>query len=363
MLPTGNRPGDGADEPSLACGDIESKVCLHVPSLRFLTARKYVETSNTSQIPVENIKKYVETIKNVIQYEKLDYLWQDPSLEDKKIDCPEEVFYKLNSTLSKSNCFLSPSWSAFSKSSNKKQLETMRMLIEHNCPFAPQDKDLKEIRQDIPDNHSKVFESIEKHAISPEEALKRAACLEHPKTIIAIIANYPISNPAKKVAFHAAVKNNSLQSCRVLLDLIEPGFDLNQPLYGPGNHDYFLPSAVLYNCSDVVAFLLEHGADVHIYNDKALKNASMFGRVEIIKTLLKYGADIHMLDANNLEFIGLNDFHNFKNKAATLKELLKYGVDITTLSTGTQEKYHKLLADYPEQSDEHTASSSQQISQ
>jgi hypothetical protein len=167
-------------------------------------------------------------------------------------------------------------------------------LLAFSCD--PKYKDLQSIRQDIPDCPTEVFNSIQRHVISPEEALKRAACLEHPETITAIIANYPVSNHAKKLAFHAAVDNNSLQSCQVLFDCIEQGFDLDQPLYGPGNHDYFLTRAVLYNCSNVVTFLLDHGADVHINHDDALIDASRRGYFEITKILLEHGANVH---ANN----------------------------------------------------------------
>jgi len=49
--------------------------------------------------------------------------------------------------------------------------------------------------------------------------------------------------------------------------------------------------------------LLEAGADIHVWNDVPLRNASCYGHLEIVKLLLEYGADIHANDDSHLEVV------------------------------------------------------------
>lgn len=62
--------------------------------------------------------------------------------------------------------------------------------------------------------------------------------------------------------------------------------ELNNSLIKFAEHGY-LP---------MIKILIEKGADIHVYNDQALRWASRNGYLEIVKYLAEKGADIH---ANN----------------------------------------------------------------
>jgi len=47
---------------------------------------------------------------------------------------------------------------------------------------------------------------------------------------------------------------------------------------------------------EIVKYLVEKGADVHVNNDEALKFASFKGRLEVVKYLVENGADVHIYD-------------------------------------------------------------------
>jgi ankyrin repeat protein len=58
-------------------------------------------------------------------------------------------------------------------------------------------------------------------------------------------------------------------------------------------NDVFRESVGLYNPIDILQFLLNRGADIHLDNDYALRYYSRFGALETVRLLLDHGADIH----------------------------------------------------------------------
>jgi ankyrin repeat protein len=44
----------------------------------------------------------------------------------------------------------------------------------------------------------------------------------------------------------------------------------------------------------VVRYLLEHGANIHAYNDEALRYSALNGHLEMIHYLVEHGANIHV---------------------------------------------------------------------
>jgi len=56
----------------------------------------------------------------------------------------------------------------------------------------------------------------------------------------------------------------------------------------------------------VVALLLKAGADVHAYNDEALREASSNGHLEVVALLLKNGANVHARDDLALRYASEN---------------------------------------------------------
>ena len=45
---------------------------------------------------------------------------------------------------------------------------------------------------------------------------------------------------------------------------------------------------------ETIKKLVDDGADIHIYNDYALRRAAEYGHLEVIKYLIEQGADIHI---------------------------------------------------------------------
>ncbi|MCK9596356.1 ankyrin repeat domain-containing protein [Candidatus Pacearchaeota archaeon] len=57
--------------------------------------------------------------------------------------------------------------------------------------------------------------------------------------------------------------------------------------------DYPLRWAVYSGYFDIVVYLVELGADIHALNDEPLRWAAQFGYFDIVKCLVEHGADIH----------------------------------------------------------------------
>ena len=71
-----------------------------------------------------------------------------------------------------------------------------------------------------------------------------------------------------------------------------------------------------------VKYALDNGADVHVENDKALREAVYDGNYDLVKLLLDHGADVHV--RNNEPLIHAVDLSFVK----IAKLLLDYGADI-----------------------------------
>lgn len=73
---------------------------------------------------------------------------------------------------------------------------------------------------------------------------------------------------------------------------------------------------------EVVKYLLDHGADIHIGDDFPLREASRRGSVETVKVLLEYGANIHALNDHALVSAAEN------NHLEVVKLLLENGANL-----------------------------------
>jgi len=72
---------------------------------------------------------------------------------------------------------------------------------------------------------------------------------------------------------------------------------------------------------DIVEYLIEHGADIHIDNDYALRYASKNRHVKIIKYLLAHGANVHVNNDRPLRYALTC------NHLEIIKILIEYGAD------------------------------------
>ena len=85
-----------------------------------------------------------------------------------------------------------------------------------------------------------------------------------------------------------------------IIDLINEGANIH------AYDDFALRYASSNGHVDLVKILLEHGADVHADNDSALRNASGGGHVEVVKILLEHGADVHASNDSALKYASEN---------------------------------------------------------
>src|SRR3989344_5809874 len=73
---------------------------------------------------------------------------------------------------------------------------------------------------------------------------------------------------------------------------------------------------------DEVVSLLDHGADIHAYNDLALRSSAYNGHLPVVQYLLEQGADIH---ANHDLALRLSAYYGH---LPVVQYLLEHGADI-----------------------------------
>jgi ankyrin repeat protein len=232
-------------------------------------------------------------------------------------------------------------------------IKTMAMLINHGVSFCP-DSTPHNLCYCIPDEPLGVLESIQRHDISPQSALIKAAYLNHPKTTSELIALFPLSDADKHQALVGATHNNSRESTALLLNALCNPTILNKPLYGPDNHDYLLTSATWGDNSEIALLLLRHGADVHINNDAPLISATRLGALKTVKIFLEHGADVRAQREEALMYVGTNSemYSNNEKKqdvVAIIKLLIGAGARIENIRDSYfQKRVEKLLNDNQE---------------
>jgi ankyrin repeat protein len=73
---------------------------------------------------------------------------------------------------------------------------------------------------------------------------------------------------------------------------------------------------------DVVKLLLESGADVHAYDNGAIRMASYYGHLDVVKLLVESGADVHPYDNLAIRHASRN------GHLAVVKLLVESGADV-----------------------------------
>jgi len=112
-----------------------------------------------------------------------------------------------------------------------------------------------------------------------------------------------------KSKLYEAIKNDDLESVKILL---QRGF----------YNDYPLRKAARYGHLEVVKYLLEQGADLHVDNDYPLRKAARYGHLEVVKYLLEQGADLHVDNDYPLRYAAEN------GHLEVVKYLLEQGADL-----------------------------------
>ena len=124
---------------------------------------------------------------------------------------------------------------------------------------------------------------------------------------------YFLENYEGNALFLAAVGAGELSLVKYVL---QKGADIH--VYD----DNALRYAVETNHTNMVKFLIDNGADVHIYDDLPLRLASQNGNLEMIKYLVEHGANVHGSHDHALRNAVVNN--DFK----IVKYLVEHGADI-----------------------------------
>ncbi|KAJ3328345.1 hypothetical protein HDU93_001511, partial [Gonapodya sp. JEL0774] len=110
--------------------------------------------------------------------------------------------------------------------------------------------------------------------------------------------NQVVPHPrGETTALEAAAQVGHLHAVQILVKL---GADVQ------GTHNGFktgrpLLCACLHGKLEVVRFLLEHGADIHVKDDEALYMGVRSGQIEIVRILMSLGADVNAGNGKALE--------------------------------------------------------------
>src|SRR3990167_8398204 len=68
---------------------------------------------------------------------------------------------------------------------------------------------------------------------------------------------------------------------------------MNKSIHFGTTNIYHLIYACRYGLCELVKYLVEHGADIHIQDDYPLRSASENGKFDVVKYLVEHDADIH----------------------------------------------------------------------
>jgi ankyrin repeat protein len=80
-----------------------------------------------------------------------------------------------------------------------------------------------------------------------------------------------------------------------------------------------------YACHDNLKMtkkILEQGADIHTYDDRALRLSAELGYTRVVKLLLDWGADVHAIEDHALRYSVSNGHHR------VVKLLLEHGANV-----------------------------------
>jgi ankyrin repeat protein len=93
----------------------------------------------------------------------------------------------------------------------------------------------------------------------------------------------------------------------------------------PLNNEKLLTSSSKRGYLSLIKLLIEdpwRGTDIHVFDDKALRNAAFNGHLDVVKYLIKNGANIHANYDESIRFAAKN------NHLDVVKYLIKHGADI-----------------------------------
>lgn len=123
-------------------------------------------------------------------------------------------------------------------------------------------------------------------------------------------------HPKKWKAHRVILGERKKITPEVIAELLDLGADIH------ADNNCALRLAAKYGYTDIVELLLDRGADIHAANNCALRWAAKYGHTDTVKLLLDRGADIHT--ANDWALFAAAD----NGHTDTVKLLLDRGADI-----------------------------------
>jgi ankyrin repeat protein len=136
--------------------------------------------------------------------------------------------------------------------------------------------------------------------------------IRHSQYFIDMLNNKTISQDALNEILESMIDIKNFQGIELIL---EKGAD---PSFG-------LETASCYGYLDIVEYLMEKGADVHAYNDAALRYSAVNGHLDVVKYLVKNGANIN-IDVKDVALVLVEVV--MEGHFDILKYLIENGADI-----------------------------------
>ena len=88
--------------------------------------------------------------------------------------------------------------------------------------------------------------------------------------------------------------------------LLETRLPVRLPPRGVSAHATPLVIAAAFGKLEIIHFLVEQGADVHVFKDKALRVSVKNGHLDVVRFLVEQGADVHIYEDAALWLSALN---------------------------------------------------------
>lgn len=182
----------------------------------------------------------------------------------------------------------------------------------------------------------KFLIQVDADRVNPQVKLER--CVEN--CVLAGIAD--IADTVDMLKYLLSVRNN-IDITRSLEHASEKGFfemvkilvqyeqdnvnhicklSIDKSRFGVRGNNIALTNAALMGHLDIVKYLIEHGANIHAHNDRAIQLASNYGKLDVVKYLVEHGANVCVNDNYAVKWAA------HSGHLSVVQYLVEHGADI-----------------------------------